>query len=74
MRLLLLLFFSSFCSMGFAQVYFVTDATGLNITSTSGAYIKGDNIIYSGGGALTLANDAEISGNLQAQGTKIVIG
>ena len=74
MRLLLLLFFASFCLMGFTQVYFVTDATGLNITSTSGSYIKGDDIIYSGGGALTLVNDAEISGNLQAQGTKIVIG
>ena len=69
MRLLLLLFFSSFCSMGLSL--FCADATGLNITSTSGAYIKGDNIIYSGGGALTLTNDAEISGNLQAQGTKL---
>ena len=58
----------------FGQVYLVTDGTGVNITSTAGATFKSDNLIYSGAGTLTFANDATIDGALTAQGTKIEIG
>ena len=61
-------------STGIAQVYFVTDGTGATITSSAGAYIKSDNLVYSGAGTLTLANDAVISGNFTAQGTKVALG
>ena len=60
-------------STSIAQVYFVTDGTGATITSSAGVYIKSDNLVYSGAGTLTLANDAIIDGDLNAQGTKIAV-
>ena len=71
----LVLFLSVFLADSvLSQSYFVVGDGGINVTSSTGAYITSENLIYSGNGTLSIQDDLTISGPINAQGSKLSIG
>jgi hypothetical protein len=71
----LVLFLSVFLADSvLSQSYFVVGDGGINVTSSTGAYITSENLIYSGNGTLSIQDDLTISGPINAQGSKFSIG
>lgn len=71
----LVLFLSIFLANSvLSQSYFVVGDGGINVTSSTGAYITSENLIYSGNGTLSIQDDLTISGPINAQGSKFSIG